>query len=300
MFEGFRDTRIETDAASIYLRFGGEGPPLLLLHGYPQTHITWRLMAPLLAQHFTLVMPDLRGYGESRGPAPDPENRHYDKRTMAGDILTVMTELGHERFFLAGHDRGGRVAYRLALDHPERVKAFAAVDVVPTIEVWEGMDAEGAIAAWHWPFLARPAILTEPVLAGSDGKIFESFLRGWASTPDALAPEAIAAYLASFKKPEVIAASCADYRAGVTRDWEHDREDRAAGRRLACPVFAPWGSHYIGDGEPTPVTIWRRWADQVEGHGLPCGHFLQEEMPVALAEAMIAFFLASQGRTPQV
>lgn len=300
MFEGFRESRIETEAASIYLRHGGEGPALLLLHGYPQTHITWRLVAPLLAKHFTLVMPDLRGYGESRGPAPDPDNRHYDKRSMAADMLAVMQHLGHERFFLAGHDRGGRVAYRLALDHPERVTALAAVDIVPTIDVWEGMDAEGAIAAWHWPFLARPAALSEPVLAAAGGTVFESFLRGWASKPDALAPEAIAAYLAQFEKPEVIAATCADYRAGATRDWQHDRDDRAAGRRLACPVLAPWGSHYIGDDEPTPVTIWRRWADCVEGQGMPCGHFLQEEMPEALAAAMTAFFLASADRKPQV
>ncbi len=293
MLEGFQEARFDLEDASIYLRHGGEGPPLLLLHGYPQTHITWRLVAPLLARHFTLVMPDLRGYGESRGPKPDPDNRAYDKRSMAGDMLAVMARLGHDRFFLAGHDRGGRVAYRLALDNPETVRAFAAVDIVPTIEVWEGMEAEGAIAAWHWPFLARPAALTEPVLARAKDSIITSFLTGWAGKPDALTPEAIAAYVAQFDKPEVIAGTCADYRAGATRDWEMDREDRAAGRRLACPVFAPWGSLYIGDAEPTPVTIWRRWAEQVEGHGMPCGHFLQEEMPEALAEAMTSFFLAS-------
>ncbi len=291
MLEDFEQTRVELADSSIYLRHGGKGPPLLLLHGYPQTHVTWRLLAPLLAARFSLVMPDLRGYGASRGPAPDPDNRHYDKRSMAADMLAVMDHLGFSQFFLAGHDRGGRVAYRLSLDHPERVIAFAAVDVVPTIELWEALDAGAALGAWHWPFLAQPAAVTEAVLATAKGVIIESFLRGWAGKPDALAPEAIAAYLAQFDKPEVIAASCADYRAGATLDWEYDKADRAAGRGLACPVLTLWGRDYIGDAEPTPLTLWRKWADRVEGHGLPCGHFLQEEMPEALAAAMIPFFL---------
>ncbi len=300
MLEEFQEARIELETASIHLRHGGKGPPLLLLHGYPQTHVTWRLVAPLLAERFTLVMPDLRGYGASRGPAPDAENRHYDKRSMAADMVAVMERLGYERFFLAGHDRGGRVAYRLCLDRPERVAAFAAVDVVPTLELWEAMDAGGALGAWHWPFLAQPATVTEAVLATARRPIIESFLRGWAGRPDALTDEAIAHYLAQFDRPDVIAATCADYRAGATRDWEQDAADRAAGRRLACPVLALWGSDYIGDAEPTPITLWRRWADRVEGRGLPCGHFLQEEMPEKLAAAMIAFFLAKDGRVPQL
>ncbi len=295
MLEDFEEARIGLDSASIYLRHGGEGPPLLLLHGYPQTHLTWRLLAPLLARHFTLVLPDLRGYGQSHGPTPDAANLAYSKRSMAADMVEVMEALGHSRFLLAGHDRGGRVAYRLCLDHPERVAAFAAVDVVPTIELWEAMGARGAIGAWHWPFLAQPAALTEAVLATAKRPIIESFLRNWAGRPDALEPAAIEAYLAQFERPGVIAATCADYRAGATTDWEHDAADRAAGKRLACPVLTLWGSDYIGDAEPTPVTIWRRWADAVEGHSLPCGHFLQEEMPDALAEAMITFFLAKSG-----
>ncbi|GAB5468226.1 MAG: alpha/beta hydrolase [Rhodospirillales bacterium] len=293
MLEGFETARLDLGAAEIHLRHGGEGPPLLLLHGYPQTHLTWRLVAPLLARHFTLVMPDLRGYGASSGPVPDAENRHYAKRAMAADMVAVMQRLGHERFALAGHDRGGRVAYRLCLDHPERVSAFAAVDVVPTIELWEGLDAASAIAAWHWPFLAQPAALTEPVLAAASETIIASFLRGWAGTPDALAPEAMAAYLAQFERPSVIAATCADYRAGATTDRADDAADRTAGKRIACPILTLWGRDYIGDAEPTPVTLWRRWADRVEGHSLPCGHFLQEEAPDTLAEAMIAFFLAN-------
>ena len=293
MLERFEERRIDLGEAQIYLRCGGAGPPLLLLHGYPQTHATWRLIAPRLAQHFALVIPDLRGYGESSGPTPDPDNVAYAKRTMALDMLRVMEKLGYSRFALAGHDRGGRVAYRLCLDHPERVSAFAAVDIVPTLEVWETMDAPGAIAAWHWPLLAQPGEIAEPVVAAAKDIIIASFLRRWAGRPDALNAAAISTYLAQFDKPEVIAATCADYRAGATLDWQHDREDRDSGRRLACPVLALWGRDYIGDAEPTPITLWRKWADRVEGRSLPCGHFLQEEQPDTVAAALSAFFLAN-------
>ncbi|MEO1193956.1 MAG: alpha/beta hydrolase [Pseudomonadota bacterium] len=294
MLEDFESRTVTTEGAEIFLKTGGSGPPLLMLHGYPQTHITWRLVAPLLAEHFTLVLPDLRGYGQSRGPAPDAENQHYSKRTMAADMVTVMLALGHERFLLAGHDRGGRVAYRLCLDHPERVSAFAAIDVAPTIAVWEGMNAEAALDAWHWPFLAQPAAVAEPVIAAATEAVIGSFLRGWAGKPDGLTPEAIAAYLAQFEDPAVIAGTCADYRAGATIDWRHDAEDRAKGRRIACPILAHWGSLYLGEAEPTPVTNWKAWADEVTGGPFPCGHFLQEELPEVLAEALIPFFLANR------
>ncbi len=293
MLDDFEERRLALDDAEIYLRIGGEGPPLLLLHGYPQTHLTWRLLAPSLAEHFTLVLPDLRGYGESKGPPPDQENRAYSKRVMAEDMRHVMRELGFSRFALGGHDRGGRVAYRLCLDYPEAVSAFAAVDIVPTLDLWEGMDAAGAIGAWHWPFLAQPAPLPEQAIAGAKEAIIGSFLRKWAGSPDALEADAVQAYLAQFDRPEVIAATCADYRAGASVDWQADAEDRAAGRRLACPVLTLWGIDYIGDEEPTPVTIWKRWADRVEGRGLACGHFLQEEAPEEVAEALTAFFLAN-------
>ncbi len=300
MFEGFEERRLALAEAEIFLRIGGNGPPLLLLHGYPQTHVTWRLVAPALTKHFTLVLPDLRGYGASKGPPPDRENRAYAKRAMAGDMLQVMEALGFDRFALGGHDRGGRVAYRLCLDHPRRVSAFAAIDVVPTLDLWESMDASGAIGAWHWPFLAQPAPLPEQAIAGAKEAIIGSFLRNWAARPDALEAEAVAAYLAQFDKPEVIAATCADYRAGASVDWQDDAEDRAAGRRLACPVLTLWGIAYIGNEEPTPKTIWRRWAEEVEGWGLDCGHFLQEEAPDALAEALISFFLANSGAERQL
>jgi len=300
MFEGFEERRLTVEDAEIYLLVGGDGPPLLLLHGYPQTHATWRLVAPALARHFTLVIPDLRGYGESRGPAADPEGRHYSKRAMAGDMLAAMDALGFRQFHLAGHDRGGRVAYRLCLDRPERVWAFAGVDLVPTLEVWEAMDARAAIGAWHWPFLAQPAAVAETAVAAAPAAIVGSFLSGWAGSPEALAPEAVALYLAQFDKPEVVAATCADYRAGAGIDWQTDAEDRAAGRRLACPVLTLWGSRYLGDREPTPLTVWRRWAESVEGFALPCGHFLQEEAPDAVAEALSRFFLASGPARQQV
>lgn len=300
MFEGFQEQRFDLGEAEIFARVGGEGPPLLLLHGYPQTHATWRLVAPELARDFTLVVPDLRGYGLSRGPGPDPEHRGHSKRVMAADMVAVMERLGFLQFFLAGHDRGGRVAYRLCLDHPDRALAFAAVDLVPTVEVWEAMDAKAAIGAWHWPFLAQPAPLPETAIAAAPEAIVGSFLTGWAGRPDALAPEALALYLGQFARPEVIVATCEDYRAGAGTDWRLDREDRAAGRRLACPVLAAWGEAYLGRGGETPAAVWRRWADKVEALPLPCGHFLQEEAPEALSAALKRFFLAKGPAKPQV
>ena len=291
MFEGFRSGRLRRgENVEIFYRTGGSGPPLLLLHGYPQTHVIWHLVAPLLAQDFTLVLPDLRGYGASSGPPPDPQHRNYAKRTMAADMVALMTSLGHDRFALAGHDRGGRVGYRLALDHPARVTRFAAIDIIPTIDVWEEMDAAKALATYHWPFLAVPAPLPERLI-GNDPEFFVTHLLArWAGDVGRLSAQAVAAYVAQFRNPATVAATCEDYRAGAFADWEDDRADRDAGRKLACPVLALWSRGYLGDKASSPAGLWRRWADNVSEVALDCGHFIPEEEPERTAAALRAFF----------
>ena len=283
MFEGFETQRIALEGVTLHIRLRGEGPPLLLLHGYPQTHAAWHRVAPLLAEHFSLVIPDLPGYGESLGPLPDPQHRNHSKRAMAETMVALMQRLGHERFFLAGHDRGARVAYRLTLDHPERVRRLASLDTVPTLDVWEGMNWRGALDAFHWLFLAQP----ERLIGADPDFYLDYLLERWAGRPDALDPSAVAQYREHFRKPSVQTAMAEDYRAGATIDLKHDREDRAAGRRLACPVFVPWGRRYTG-GSLLPV--WQRWADEVTELEIDCGHFIAEEAPEICAQALIGFF----------
>jgi haloacetate dehalogenase len=246
---------------------------------------------PLLAQDFTLVMPDLRGYGASTGPAPDPEHRNYAKRAMAEDMVALMASLGHARFALAGHDRGGRVAYRLCLDHPERVVRFAALDIVPTLNVWEAMDGDIALGAYHWPFLAAPAPIPERLIGGDPDFFFTHLLERWAGRPDALDPEAVQAYLTQFHDPAVIAATCADYRAGASVDRDHDQADRDAGRKIACPLLVLWGRRYLAAKEASPLATWREWAEDAREVALDCGHFVAEEEPEACAAALRDFFL---------
>jgi haloacetate dehalogenase len=289
MFEGFAERRIDVGEAEIFLRQGGQGPPLLLLHGYPQTHVIWHRVAPVLARHFSLVIPDLRGYGRSRGPAPDAEHRRYAKRAMAEDMVRVMAALGHERFRLAGHDRGGRVGYRLCLDHPERVRRFAALDIVPTLDAWEQMNADRALATYHWSFLAVPAPVPERLIGADPAFYFRHLIDRWAGKREALDPAAVEAYLDQFRDPAVIAATCADYRAGASTDRADDAEDRRQGRKIACPVLVLWGRGYLAAKTASPVATWRQWADDVREAALDCGHFVAEEMPEACAAALLEF-----------
>lgn len=294
MFEGFEERRVgvgEAGEAELYLRLGGSGPPLLLLHGYPQTHVAWHRVAPLLVRDFMLVIPDLRGYGASSGPAPDPEHRNYSKRIMAADMVALMASLGHERFALAGHDRGGRVGYRLCLDHPEKVTRFAALDIVPTLSTWEAMGADSALNSYHWPFLAVPAPVPERLIGNDPDFYYTHLLERWAGRPDALDPLAVRAYLAQFHDPAVIAATCADYRAGASIDRAHDRADRDAGRKIACPLLVLWGRDYLTAKDATPLATWRDWADDAREVALDCGHFIAEEEPEASAAALRDFFL---------
>ena len=286
MFEGFEERRIATTGAEIFVRTAGSGEPLLLLHGYPQTHAMWHLVAPRLAERYTVVCPDLRGYGASSKPASDPAHLTYSKRATAQDAVEVMSALGFDRFRLAGHDRGGRVAHRLALDHPGRVERLAVLDIIPTHHVFANVDQQAATATYHWFFLIQPAPFPE-TLIGNDPSFFLRWsLKSWsAGRDDFFAPEALAAYEAAFADPATIHATCEDYRAGASVDLEYDTAD--LGRRVACPTLVLWGEK----GKPHDLAaIWRAYADDVTGKALPAGHFLAEELPAETAAALAEFF----------
>jgi haloacetate dehalogenase len=290
MFDAFEKRRVRTGDADIFALTGGQGPPLLLLHGYPQQHVMWHRVAPRLAAGFSLVIPDLRGYGDSAGPAPDAQHLNYSKRAMAADMTGLMTALGHPRFSIAGHDRGGRVAYRLALDHPDRVVRLAVLDILPTFEVWQRMNNEAAMRSYHWLFLAQPAPLPERLIGLDPDFYLRHLLNRWAGSQEALDPAAVAEYARHFRKPSVIGATCEDYRAGASVDLEHDRADRAAGRRLSCRLLVLWGRRYLAGQAASPLDVWRQWAGDVREVALECGHFLAEEQPEACAAAMQEFF----------
>jgi haloacetate dehalogenase len=285
--DGFVRRRIATPDVELHVAVGGSGPPLLLLHGYPQTHMTWHRVAPSLATRFFVVAPDLRGYGDSALPTDDTVAA-FGKRAMARDCLALMEALGHARFAVVGHDRGARVAYRLALDHPAHVSHLAVLDVIPTLEVWRSFDRAEALATWHWPFLAQPPPLPEKLIGADPGFFLERLLSAWAGRRDALAAEAVAEYRRCFGRTEVIHAGCQDYRAGATVDVEDDEADERAGRRIACPLLALWGARG-GAAADVPLAVWRRWAVDVRGHGLDCGHFVQEEAPEAVLAALSTF-----------
>ncbi len=293
LFPGFAARRIETaDGIEIHLRTGGSGPPLLLLHGYPQTHVMWHKVAPDLARHCTLAIPDLRGYGASSTPRGDEAHTIYSKRAMAQDCLAAMRALGYERFMVAGHDRGGRVAYRLALDYPEAVTALMAVDIVPTAEVWRRITAESAVGGYHWQFLAQPAPLPETLIGKDPVYYLEHTLKSWAATRDLtpFAPEALAHYHAQVRDPARVHAFCEDYRAGAGIDRTLDEEDRTAGRKIACPTLLVRSGYLRGD----PLEAWRPWCTNVSAAAVTSGHFLAEENPTDTLAALLPFLAAQE------
>lgn len=277
LFDGFEVRSVR----GLRLRMGGGGRPVLLLHGHPQTHAMWHAVAESLAEDFTIVAADLPGYGRSAPTATG------SKREMAAVLVEVMADLGFERFFLAGHDRGGRCAYRLALDSPERVDRLAVLDIVPTAEMWRRVDKEFGLIDWHWFFLAQPEPFPEELISVAPETYY---FRGDRSR---FHPEALADYLASVRDPAVVRAMCRDYRAGATIDHDLDEADLAAGRRIHCPVLALWaGRDELGRWFDVLET-WRRWADDVRGLAIDAGHFLPEERPEEVAEALRAFFSES-------
>jgi haloacetate dehalogenase len=282
-FPGFDVQTVLTPEGSIHVRHGGSGPALLLLHGHPETGAMWHLVAPRLAETFTVVVPDLRGYGASSKPPTTADHEPYSKRAFGRDLFAVMSHLGFERFSIAGHDRGGRTAYRMALDAPRRIERLAVLDIIPTVEMWDAMDARLAMENWHWLFLAQAAPFPEELIGADPDRYY--FRR----RPERFHPDALAEYRAAVHDPGTIHAMCEDYRAGATFDRELDADDRANGRRIACPVLVLWSS--LEDLDPLdPLAVWRRWADDVEGRGLDCGHFLAEERPDETFEALSAFF----------
>jgi haloacetate dehalogenase len=257
-----------------------------MLHGHPQTHAMWHLVAPRLAERFTVVAPDLRGYGETSAPARRPDHAQASKRAMALDGVRLMERFGFASFAVAGHDRGGRVAYRMALDHPDVVTHLAVLDIVPTIDAWERADRDWILDYWHWAFLAQPEPTPERLLGAEPDAYY---------LPDRslFAPDALADYLSAVHRPEVIHSMCEDYRAGAGIDVEIDAADRAAGRRIACPILALWSRSDLGRWHDV-LAVWRRWADDprsVTGRALEAGHYLAEEAPDEVVDSLRAFFM---------
>ncbi len=291
LFPGFASHWIDTSAGKIFTRTGGSGPPLLLLHGYTETNVMWHRVAPVLAQRFALVIPDLPGYGWSAVPEADSQHAPYDKRSMAKAMVEVMEKLGALRFRMAGHDRGGRVAYRLALDHPGRIERLATLDIVPTYDMWHTMDGNMAMKVWHWPFLAQPFPLPEMLISKAPVEYLEWKLASWTKTKNlsAFDPRALEHYRASFSDPLRIHAQCEDYRAGYGADRANDEADRAAGRTIAIPFLALWGGVGIANETGGPLAIWKKWAPQAIGQPIDSGHFLTEENPDATARALLKF-----------
>ena len=291
LFPGFAIRRFKTGVAEINARIGGTGPPLLLLHGYPQTHVCWHKIAPALARQFTLIIPDLRGYGDSTGPKTDADHAPYSKRAMAQDFVSVVDQLGHKEVAVVAHDRGGRVGYRMALDHPERVARLATLDIVTTHDAWTDMTRDNAIGRFHWAFLARPAPFPESMIGANPQFFLDYLLAQWTQTKDleAFNPVALAHYRAAFAKPEVIHASCEDYRAGATFDPDLDARDKAAGRRITMPMLALWGAQRSNGFVNKPLETWKSWCPHVRGEPIESGHFLAEEAPDATLAALMPF-----------
>lgn len=284
-FPHFGRRDIPTSGATIRCRIGGSGPPLLLLHGYPQTHIMWRRTAPRLAERFTVICPDLRGYGDSSKPPSAPDHAPYSKRAMAQDMAEVMTALGHERFLVGSHDRGARVAHRLALDHSDRVLKLATLDIAPTREMYRYATDAFARAYWHWYFLIQPAPLPERMI-GADPDFYWTSRR--ASDMKLFEPEALNEYLRCFRDPAMIHASCEDYRAAATIDIAHDDADN--GKKVTCPMLALWGANGAVGRCFDVLKLWRERAEDVQGHALPGGHYLAEEVPDMVADEFERFF----------
>ena len=285
MFEGFELSMVDIGEVVLRVRYGGNGPPLLLLHGHPQTHVMWHKIAPRLAEDFMVVAADLRGYGKSSKPPSTPDHTPYSKRVMALDQITLMRQLGFERFHVVGHDRGGRVAYRMALDHPEQVERLAVLDIIPTGEAFRRTNMEFALGYWHWFFLSQPYDLPEKMINANPENYY------FRKNRDLFAPEALADYLEAVHNPETVHAVCEDYRAAATIDTELDEADRGK-RKISCPTLALWGRQAKLEELYNVMAIWRDWADDVQGYGINCGHYLAEEAAEETYTALHNFLIS--------
>jgi haloacetate dehalogenase len=288
MFPGFQRTRLQVNGVTINTLRGGHGRPLLLLHGWPQTHVMWHRIAPRLATEFTVVLTDLRGYGDSDKPPAGDAHVNYSKRTMARDQVEVMARLGFETFAVGGHDRGARVSHRLAVDHPSRVTRLVLVDIVPATVVYRNMNKDVAAAYWHWFFMRLP-LVPERLLGHEVDFLFFKILRG-REPAGTFSDEALAEYARAWRDGDAIRGGCEDYRAGAGIDLVHDEEDEARGRRISCPLFVLWGERgQVGPYFEHPLAVWRDYGTTVTGRALPGGHFLPEELPGETYEAIRAF-----------
>jgi haloacetate dehalogenase len=283
MFDGFVLEMVELPEATLRVRHGGAGPPVLLLHGHPRTHATWHRVAPLLARSHAVVCPDLRGYGRSSKPPTTPDHAPYSKRALARDCIALMRRLGHERFAVIGHDRGSYVAFRAALDHPDAISRLAVLDGVPIVEALERCDACFARAWWHWFFFAQPDKPERAILADPDA--------WYGGTPERMGgAEAYADYRAAIHDPATVRAMLEDYRAGLGIDRAHDEADRRTGRRVACPVLVLWAlEDDLEELHGDVLAVWRPWAPDLRGRGLDCGHHMAEEAPEELAGELLSF-----------
>jgi haloacetate dehalogenase len=287
VFEGFTLDRVDVGDVTLRVRHGGSGPPVLLVHGHPRTHTTWHRVAPRLAQRFTVVCADTRGYGESGKPPTDEDHTPYSKRVMAADCVALMRHLGHERFFVAGHDRGAYVATRLALDNPSVVRGAAILDSVPIGEALDRCDARFAREWWHWFFFAQPGKPERAITADPDAW----YNVGTKNTPERLGEENFADFHRAIHDPATVAAMLEDYRAGLGVDRAHDDADRAAGRRITCPTMVLWSSDDdLEDLYGDVLGVWRPWTTDLRGHAIKSGHHMAEENPEDLAAALSEFF----------
>ena len=296
MFENFERSQIDGDGCRINVIHGGSGPALLLLHGYPQNHVEWHKVAPSLTNHFSVVCPDLRGYGASeKPPSTNDDLSTYCKKTSARDQIAVMRQLGHHQFHLVGHDRGVRVGLRLALDYPDSVLSFTNLDVMPSMEAFENMDASLAYSWFHWLLMRQPSPLPETIFSANPKLFLDFFLENWTSVPNSFTEPAYKEYLRCFSDPETVRAMCADYRS-VTLDMEHDDADR--GIKLSCPVLVLWGSDmskrpgWQTGNNLDMMSVWRVRASNVRGKALECGHFIPEEKPDELVSELFDFILS--------
>jgi haloacetate dehalogenase len=285
--EGFDYTTVEVGDSTYTLGVTGSGPAVLLLHGFPQYHYCWHEVAPALSGERTVVVCDLKGVGEGSAPGGGPLGEGYSKRELAAELVEVMVRAGFERFSVVGHDRGGRVAYRMALDSPGSVERLAVLNIVPTLDQFERMAEEASLEYYPWYLLAQPPPFAERLVGASAEYFIRDTLESWAARSDAIPPEAVDRYVRAFT-PEAISAWCSDYRAAFHLDRAIDAEDRAAGRRIGCPVLVHWGGEEdaMSDG---PLPVWRRWADDVEGGALPSGHFIPEEAAAELTASLTRF-----------
>jgi haloacetate dehalogenase len=296
-FAGFELKRIPTYESETSVRVGGrpDAPPLVLLHGFPQTHVMWHRVARELAPHFRLVLPDVRGYGDASHGPDLPDHVNHSKRAMAQDIVDVVTALGIDRFFLCGHDRGGRVAHRLALDHPTRVRKLCVIDIAPTLDMYARTDMAFARAYYHWFHLIQPAPLPELMIGGNALAYLHAKLGGWGSAQGGarlphIEPQALAEYERCFCRTEAIHSACEDYRASAGIDLDHDRESREHGQRIACDTLVLWGQRGVVHKLFDPLALWQaQCAGTVSGQAMQAGHFIPEELPESTAAALRSF-----------